>query len=131
MRNWLQRFMYGRYGVDQLSFAILLLAILLTFVNMFVGFPYMNFLYLALLAWCYFRIFSRNIVKRRRENDKYMKFYGPIRSWFQDKKDRFRDRKTHKYFKCPNCKQRLRVPKGKGNISITCSKCKTKFDART
>lgn len=131
MRNWLQRFMYGRYGVDQLSFAILFLSIALTFLNMFIGFPYMNFIFLALLIWCYFRIFSRNIYKRRAENDKFMKLYNPIRLWFKDKKERFRDRKTHKYFKCPNCKQRLRVPKGKGSVTVTCSKCKTKFDAKT
>lgn len=131
MRNWLQRFMYGRYGVDQLSFATLILYIILTVFNMFVSIPFASIIYLALLVLCYFRIFSRNIYKRRAENEKFLKLYNPFKFWFKDKKERFRDRKTYKYFKCPNCKQRLRVPKGKGSVSITCSKCKTKFDRRT
>lgn len=131
MKNWLQRFMYGRYGVDQLSMAILILTIVLTLFGVFIRIPYMEIVYILLLVLCYFRIFSRNIYKRRAENAKFMKFYQPVKTWFRDKKERFRDRKTHKYFKCPSCGQRLRVPKGKGNITITCTKCKTKFDGRT
>lgn len=131
MKQWLQRFLYGRYGVDQFSFFLLILSIILSLLNVFLGWPFMPIIYFLLIIWCWFRILSKNIYKRRAENDKFMKFYGPIRNWFKDKKERFRDRKTHKYFKCPSCGQRLRVPKGKGNITITCSKCKTKFDART
>lgn len=131
MKQWLQRFLYGRYGVDQLSVFILILYIALTVLNIFIQWPYMFYLYILLLILCYFRIFSRNIYKRRAENQKFMKYYGPVKNWFKDKKERFRDRKTHKYFKCPHCGQRLRVPKGKGEITITCKKCSTKFDART
>lgn len=131
MKNWLQRFMYGRYGVDQLSIGILVLFILLTVMGIFVRIPYIEVVYLLLLILCYYRMFSRNIYKRRAENAKFMKFWGPIASFFKRKKKHFQDRKTHKYFKCPNCKQELRVPKGKGEITVTCPKCKTKFDGRS
>lgn len=131
MRNWLQRFMYGRYGVDQLSIGILVVFILLTVIGIFVRIPYIEVVYVLLLVLCYFRMFSRNIYKRRAENTKFMKFWGPIASFFKRKKQHFHDRKTHKYFQCPNCKQELRVPKGKGEITVTCPKCKTKFDGRS
>lgn len=131
MRNWLQRFMYGRYGVDQLSIAILVFYILMIVVGMFVQIPYISFLYILLLILCYFRIFSRNIYKRRAENDKFLKFYNPFRFFFRNKKEEFKYRKDYKYFKCPDCGQRLRVPKGKGEVTVTCAKCKKKFDRRT
>ncbi len=131
MKQWLQRFMYGRYGADQLSVFFLVLFLLSTICNVFLKWPYMIYVYVVLLVLCYARVFSRNIYQRRRENEQFMKLYAPIRNWCKDKKERFRDRKTHKYFQCPKCGQRLRVPKGKGEITITCSKCRNRFDART
>lgn len=123
--------MYGRYGSDQLSIFFLVLLMIAAILNLFLHWPYMNIVYLVLLILCYSRAFSRNIYQRRAENERFMKCYAPLRNWLKDKKERFRDRKTHKYFHCPNCGQRLRVPKGKGEITITCSKCRHRFDART
>lgn len=131
MKQWLRKMLYGRYGVDEFSTFLIVVYVGLTILNLWLRWPYMWIAYLMLLVYCYFRIFSRNTAKRRTENHAFMKWYAPVRNWFKDKKERFRDRKTHKYFKCPQCKQRLRVPKGKGNIIITCAKCHTKFDAHT
>ncbi len=131
MKQWLQRFLYGRYGVDQLSMFLLFVYLLLTIVNLFLRFPYMVYVYVLLLILCYYRIFSKNITRRRRENERFLKYYLPIKRWFKDKKERIRDRKTHRYFTCPNCGQRLRVPKGRGEITITCAKCRHRFDRRT
>jgi len=86
---------------------------------------------LAILIWCWFRILSRKTYKRSKENTTFLRMVFPITSRYRSLKKRFRDRKTHKYYRCPNCKQELRVPKGKGEITITCPKCKTKFDKRT
>ncbi len=131
MKQKLRQWLYGRYGVDQFSTFLIIVYVCLTILNLWLHWSYMWVLYILLLVYCYFRIFSRNIGKRRAENQAFMRLYAPMRNWFKDKKERFRDRKTHKYFKCPHCSQRLRVPKGKGDITITCAKCRTKFDART
>lgn len=129
--KWFQNFMRGRYGVDQLSFAILILYFIVTAIGMLLQNGLIVNLSLVLVILCWFRIFSRNTYKRSAENTRYLQKTYPIRMWYQKKKKRFHDRKTHKYYKCPNCKQELRVPKGKGEITITCPKCHTKFDKRT
>lgn len=131
MKQRLRSFLYGRYGVDQLSMFLLYLNIFLAFLNLFLRLPHMSYLYVILLLLCYFRIFSKNISKRRAENEYYLKYYRVIKRWFKDKKERIRDFRTYRYFTCPNCKQRLRVPKGKGEITVTCVKCRHRFDKRT
>lgn len=131
MKQWFRRFMHGRYGVDQFSLFLLGVYIFLTVLNLFLRFRYMIYLYGIVLLICYLRIFSKNISKRRAENDRFLSVYRPIRRWLKDKKERIRDFRTHRYFTCPNCKQRLRVPKGKGEITITCIKCRHRFDRRT
>jgi hypothetical protein len=130
--NWFKRIMAGRYGNDQLSMALLLFALILTLISSFSYnlklFSYLSYIPLAL---CIFRMFSKNINKRRMENYKFSMFVSPIYSWSLKKIKRLQDSKTHKYLKCPNCKQTLRVPKGKGKISISCPKCKMDFIKKT
>ena len=79
------------------------------------------------VIYAYFRIFSKNIYKRAAENQAFMKKTAGIRSWFYKQKSMMAQRKTHRIFKCPTCKQKIRVPKGKGRIEIRCPKCSTKF----
>lgn len=122
--RWLQNFMRGRYGVDQLSFAILILYLVVTILGTFFRIPFVNTIALLLIVWCWFRILSRNTYKRAQENAKFMGKVYPIQNKYRTKKKEFQDRKTHKYFTCPTCKQRLRVPRGRGEITITCPKCK-------
>lgn len=129
--RWLQNFMRGRYGPDQLSFFLLALYLVITIVSSFLRLPILTYLSLILMFWCWFRILSRKTYKRSAENTKFLRMVFPITSRFHSLKKRFRDRKFYKYYKCPSCKQELRVPKGKGEITITCPKCKTKFDKRT
>jgi hypothetical protein len=80
---------------------------------------------------CVFRILSRNIFKRKQENYKYLKIENSVVIWFKQKLNRAKDSKTHKYFTCPDCKQKLRVPRGQGKISVTCPKCKKSFKAKS
>lgn len=129
--NWLQRLMQGRYGVDPLSFALLILSILFLALAGILDVPYISIGALILLILCYLRMFSKNFARRRAENEVFMRFWRPVGAWFRRQKNRFRDRKTHRYFTCPHCKQSLRVPKGKGKISITCPKCRQEFVRKT
>jgi len=79
------------------------------------------------LIYAYFRMFSRNVYKRSAENQKFLEKTSGIRNWFYKQKSINAQRKTHRIFKCPTCRQKIRVPKGKGRIEIRCPKCNTKF----
>ena len=126
MKAWFQRFMSGRYGFDQLNGFLCILSLILVVLGAWLsGFLY--WLGLALLLWCYFRIFSRNIQKRYAENMKYLSLQNQAKDWLARQKLRFDQRKVYRYFKCPHCKQSIRVPRGRGRISITCPKCGTSF----
>ncbi len=119
----LRHFMTGRYGMDKLNSVILWTGVIISLLSMFVPIGWAN-LALALLSYgclgvALFRCFSRNTYKRYQENRRYL-------FW----REKLRD-KEHKYFKCPHCRQSVRVPKGKGRISITCPKCREKFVKKT
>ncbi len=127
MKEKVQRFMMGRYGFDELSKIYLGVTIVLMIVSMFVNSSLLYILSLALLVYCYYRAFSRNIAKRQQENQKFLNFrYNSVVKWNNFKK-RQAQKKTHRFFKCPQCKQTVRVPKGKGKICITCPKCRAEF----
>lgn len=135
MRERFARFMQGRHGADQLSNFLVILALVLVVLEIFIPVPRvrgaMNSLGVFLIALAYFRIFSRNHYKRYAENERFMKYYNRVLSWRNRKKSRAMQRKTHRIFKCPSCRQAIRVPKGKGRIAITCPKCRTEFIKRT
>lgn len=129
--NWLRKFMYGRYGSDQLSIALLFLSLLLSVIFMFFPATILNYIvYIPFIVFL-FRVLSKNITKRREENNKFLKLWGPVAAWFKKKQYRLKDSKTHRYYACPSCKQSVRVPKGKGKILITCPKCKIEFIKKT
>jgi hypothetical protein len=129
--NGLQKFMMGRYGRDQLSIALLVFSLLLTWTGTLTRLPVLTLISYIILGICIFRMLSRNVNKRSMENYKFNMLISPFYSWFKKKQKRVVDAKTHKYFECPNCQTNLRVPKGKGNIVITCPKCKTELKKRT
>lgn len=128
--NWLRRVMYGRYGSDQLSLFLLVLGLLFSLLAQLFHFSLLLFAADLIFLFAVFRMFSRNLEKRRSENMKFMKFAGPWVAWFRQKRNMARDRE-HCYFKCPSCGSQLRVPRGKGKISITCRKCGTTFQEKT
>ena len=122
-RNWFHQFMAGRYGHDKLNSALLWTGVAVVVVAIFIPAPLPNLL-LHMLAYVLmgvsiFRTFSRNTYKRYQENRRFLMLL-----------DRFRDRE-HRYFDCPKCHQNVRVPRGKGKISITCPKCREKFIRKT
>ena len=130
--------MMGRYGVDQMNIGVLIFSMACTFTASLTRWLLLSILGTALLAYGVFRMFSRNVSARSKENQKFLVFWNKvkgiwykIKDWFSGKKRRFADRKTHCYFFCPKCKRKLRVPKGKGKIEISCPICGTKFIKKT
>lgn len=138
MKKWFQKlggkmqsFMYGRHGYDELSRAMSVTALICLLVALFSGWQVFSLIALVLWIWSLFRSYSRNNSKRQMERQAYLRFTGRIKGWFSAKKRAWAERKTHRYFKCPNCKKTLRVPKGKGKIRITCPECKTQITKKT
>ena len=130
MRNRFSRFMAGRYGQDQLNRFLLIIAMILFIISMF----RMYFIYwiaLALLIYTIYLSLSRDVYRRSAENTWYINKTNGIRRFFRRKKNEFSQRKVYSFFKCPLCGQRVRVPKGKGHIRITCPKCRREFEKTT
>lgn len=126
--------MMGRNGVDALNrFLLVILGILLAVQTFLRGTAagVMGVVTLALLFYLYFRMFSRNIYKRQTENGAYLRMRYRVTSAWSGRKDRWSQRKEYRFFKCPSCRTRLRVPRGKGKINIVCRKCGTSFQRRT
>ena len=129
--KWFKKFMNGRYGFDQLSQGMLFLSIALMLVGIFIDYRVINYIAYLTLIFVYIRAFSKDVYKRYEENQKFLKLINPIRSKIISFKNRIKQSRTHKFYKCPSCKKQLRVPRGKGKINITCPECKTKFEARS
>lgn len=127
MRDRFQRFMYGRYGIDNLGKANLVLALIFMVLNMIFPNTVFNIITLLLLVIAYVRMFSRNIQKRYAENQWFTQKFAFVGAWFSKSKRYSEIRKTSRIFTCPNCKQKVKVPKGRGRISIHCPKCGTDF----
>ena len=124
--------MQGRYGLDRLSQFMMIAGLVIVVIASFVRRPVIvsNLIYLAgvvVVVLGYIRVFSRNIQKRYRENEKFMSLTAGIRRLFGREKYIMKQRKDYRIFTCPGCKQKIRIPKGKGRIEITCPKCRTKF----
>lgn len=129
--NWFRNFMIGRYGSDKLNIALLVSSIILSLISRFTGLGIIMYLSYIPLFLCIFRMFSRNINKRVQENNKFLLYYKPIERWVINKFNMMKGLKTYKYFKCPSCKQTVRVPRGKGRVNVICPKCSTKFIKNT
>ena len=130
MRAWFQRFMSGRYGGDAFSNFLSLAALVVVVLGLFV--PGLFGMLLGWLGWAaliysYYRIFSRNIPRRAAENRWFLAQCYAVQQRFASARTRFAQRKVYRYFRCPRCRQQLRVPRGRGRISITCPKCGTSF----
>lgn len=126
MRERLNRFMAGRYGNDQLNRTILILG-LIFFVFSAFGSGVFYVLGLACLLYVYFRFLSKNIYKRSEENSKYLQYEYKVRKCFSVLKQDLQQRRTHHIYRCPSCRQKIRIPRGKGKIEICCPKCRNKF----
>ena len=131
LRDRFSRFMIGRYGTDEFSKFLLILAMVMMVLNLIIRIRLVNTLILVLLIYVYYRMFSRNIQKRYDENCRYLQQKNKLTGWKQKQKRTMADRKVNHIYRCPNCKQKIRIPKGKGKICITCPKCRTEFTKKS
>ena len=130
-RDRLSRLLIGRNGVDNLSKFFWGLSMFFLVITLFTNNGIVYLIAMGCLIYSYFRIMSRNISKRYYENQQYMSATAGIRSKIKIMIARFNQRKVYKYFTCPECKQKVRVPRGRGKIAITCPKCRTEFIKRS
>lgn len=130
IRNALQRFMYGRYGNDQFNLFLIGTYLVLYLLFVLTGFAPLYWLSLVLIAYSLFRLLSRNPARRRSENARFLSIVNPVLRWLRLRRTIHRD-KEHRYFKCPNCGQQLRVPRGKGKITVTCRGCGASFEEKS
>ncbi len=127
--------MAGRNGVDHFGRFLLFAGMALLLIAMFfaqtaVG-RILNTLALVIIAYAYYRVFSRNIYKRREEDGKYMRLKYKFTNDFKVCKERWVQRHDYKFFTCPSCRTTLRVPRGKGKVKIVCRKCGASFEGKT
>ena len=139
MREKIIRFMQGRYGNDKLNQFIMAAALLLCLLSL-CGAKFGYILGIAGLVYTYYRMFSKDISKRSAENTKYLQYIehlsdfskwpnnaGYIKSKTSQYKRELAQRKTHHIYRCSSCRQKIRIPRGKGKVEITCPKCRNKF----
>lgn len=134
MFNRLYEFMAGRNGFDRLGIISFVAAIVIRNVAYFFrGWLYgtLNLVALVLFGYTAFRVLSRNVAKRRAENYNLIRLADNLHIWNNSKKARRAQKKQYKFFTCPGCKNKLRVPRGKGRLQITCPRCGQRFDGKT
>ena len=137
IKQSIRSFMAGRNGADHLSIALLWTGLICYLLGSILGSvqvmaialvgALLNVVGFAAYVFCVFRMFSRNLEKRRAENRRYVTMAEKKKTERRQAKVRFQNRKTYKYFKCPGCKAWLRLTRGKGVVTVTCSRCHTSF----
>lgn len=127
VRAWLR----GRNGADELANFAIVVALILVIVNIFTRTFFLSILALLIMAYAWWRMSSKNVAARSRENRAFVGLLGPLRPWVRNPSAAFAEARAYKHFKCPSCKQRVRVPRGKGKIRVRCPKCQERFEARS
>lgn len=131
MKEKFYRFMQGRYGQDEFSKFLVFAALACVLVNLLVQRHVLYWIAWLLLIYAYFRIFSRNHQARYAENQRFLNATAKFRYWFDQQKKLAGERKYHHIYTCPKCKQKIRIPKGKGKIMVRCPKCHHEFQKRS
>ena len=138
MKRWfneigkkIQRWCEGAYGYDELGMFLILSSLIILLFGYIPGMRFLSVLSMVPLFWALFRCFSRNKYMRYSELEEYIKIKKKINEKLKLYQNKWRDRKTHCYVKCKHCGAILRVPKGKGNIEITCPRCGNKTSKKT
>lgn len=129
-RAAVSRFMSGRYGSDQLNLTMVIGALIVTTIGSLSGVYFLTLAADALLLLAIFRMFSKDRYRRAHENQVYLEKTQKVRRTATEWVNRVKNSRKYHYYTCPKCKQRLRVPRGVGNITITCKQCGTKFDKK-
>ncbi|MDD6213141.1 MAG: hypothetical protein PUB22_08410 [Clostridiales bacterium] len=131
MKEKIRQFMAGRYGTDQLGRCTMAVGVISFILYMITKLSLLYLVTLACLILYYYRSMSRDCSKRYDENLKFLHFQNKITNRLQLEKLHWSQRKTHRFYSCPSCKQKIRVPRGRGKISITCPRCHAEFIRKT
>ena len=131
MKEKFYRFMQGRYGADELSKFLTGVGMALIILNILTRIPIFNLLFWVCLIYSYFRMFSKNYSARYAENQKFLGLKNQFKYKIENHKRMREQKKIYHIYSCPYCKQKIRIPKGKGTIIITCPKCKEEFGKRS
>lgn len=126
-KNKMMQFMQGRYGADQMGQMLSAVSMVFLIISLFSRNQAWFLLAVIGIVYNYFRMFSKNISKRYAENQKYLKMTAGIRRKLASWKSQLVQRKIYHIYRCPGCKQKIRVPRGRGKIEIRCPKCNTRF----
>ena len=127
MKEKFMRFMQGRNGFDQFALFLNKVVWVVLILSIFIRWTPIYYFGLALMIYMFFRVFSKNIAKRYAENQKFCNLrYDAAIQWDKWKKE-WQQRKIYRFYRCPICNQKVRVPKGRGKICITCPKCRAEF----
>lgn len=126
-KNKMMQFMQGRYGADQMGQMLSAVSMVFLIISLFSRNQGWFLLALIGIVYNYFRMFSKNISKRYAENQKYLTMTAGIRRKIASWKSQLAQRKIYHIYRCPGCKQKIRVPRGRGKIEIRCPKCNTRF----
>lgn len=130
-RDSMNRFFHKRYGMDRLNWFLMILFWIFWLLFLVTELFWIDTAALVFGALAVFRMFSRNFEKRRAENRKFMEITASFWSWLSNLRDPSARSSSYKIFICPSCQQKLRVPKGKGRIRITCPRCRGGFINRS
>ncbi|MBQ3169207.1 MAG: hypothetical protein IJB25_11640 [Clostridia bacterium] len=126
-KNALYRFFYGRRGMDQLGFALLIASLVLSLLSSILRIGILSLLSMAAWIYALYRMLSKNITAREKENQWFLSKYTPVASSVKQARVRFKNRKIYLYYRCPNCKAWLRLPRNIGEKTVTCGKCQSTF----
>ncbi|MEG1536804.1 MAG: hypothetical protein RR387_00780 [Clostridiales bacterium] len=134
MRDWLSRFMAGRNGADHFCRFLTVAAVVFIVLSMLFSGNWKSVFTLlayALLLYSIFRMLSRNVFKRQTENRAYLQRKAQLQGKVKTQKVQHSQRKNYVFLTCPSCKAQLRLPKGKGKVTVTCPRCQTKFEGKS
>ena len=131
MRDKIYRFMQGRYGTDDFYKFLFWVALIGIVINWFFKSQLLSFAVTLILVYAMYRVLSKNHSARYAENQRYLQATAKFRYWFDQQKKLMEERKYHHIYTCPKCRQKIRIPKGKGKIMIRCPKCHHEFQKRS
>lgn len=131
MKEKFYRFMQGRYGSDDLSKFLLGVSTAMIVLHIFTRNAIFNLLFWVCFGYNCYRMFSKDYTARYNENQKFLGLKNRFKYQWENRKNLREQKKIYHIYSCPYCKQKIRIPKGKGTIIVTCPKCKQEFGKRS
>ncbi len=126
----LYRFMMGRYGADKLGLFLIWGAVIVSLIGSLTGLAALSLISMLMWAFALFRMLSRNLAARRKENDRFLSLWQPVATSVRQACARFKNRRQFRYFRCPHCHAWLKLPRGVGQVTMKCGKCAHQFDTK-